>query len=129
MGVKAKHDEDAIFAEQVAELSAEDRPVTGRDATAFAVAFKGVFLEGLEVVVIVLTLGVADHRLGLAAAAVLGPLAAGLASWRRAWVHRLKAAEEECRAKTAEGAAWQSQLDDSRRTEEVVAKALAEART
>jgi uncharacterized membrane protein len=69
VGLKAKHDEDAIFAEQVAELSAEDRPVTGRDATAFAVAFKGVFLEGLEVVVIVLTLGVADHRLGLAAAA------------------------------------------------------------
>ena len=71
----------------------------------------------------------ATWPLGLAAAAVLGPLAAGLASWRRAWVHRLKAAEEECRAKTAEGAAWQSQLDDSRRTEEVVAKALAEART
>ena len=71
----------------------------------------------------------ATWPLGLAAAAVLGPLAAGLASWRRAWVCRLKSAEEECRAKTAEGAAWQSQLDDSRRTEEVVAKALAEART
>jgi uncharacterized membrane protein len=69
VGLKAKHDEDAIFTEQVAELSAQDRPSKGRDPTAFAVAFKGVFLEGLEVVVIVLTLGVADHRLGLAAAA------------------------------------------------------------
>ena len=55
-GLKAKHDEDAIFDQQVAELSASPRP-TGRDATGFVVAFKGVFLEGLEVVVIVLTLG------------------------------------------------------------------------
>jgi uncharacterized membrane protein len=67
-GLKAKHDEDTIFAEQVSELSAGPRPAKGRDSTAFAVAFKGVFLEGLEVVVIVLTLGIADHRLGLAAA-------------------------------------------------------------
>ncbi len=69
VGLKAKHDEDAIFTEQVAELSAEAPATNGRDSTAFAVAFKGVFLEGLEVVVIVLTLGVADHRLGQAAAA------------------------------------------------------------
>jgi uncharacterized membrane protein len=68
VGLKAKHDEDAIFTEHVAELSSRQRPRAGRDSTAFAVAFKGVFLEGLEVVVIVLTLGVADHRLGLAAA-------------------------------------------------------------
>jgi uncharacterized membrane protein len=71
-GLKAKHDEDAIFAEHVAELRASDGsgPARGgRDATAFVVAFKGVFLEGLEVVVIVITLGAADHRLGLAAAA------------------------------------------------------------
>jgi len=68
VGLKAKHDEDAIFTEHVAELSGPKQPGAGRDSTAFAVAFKGVFLEGLEVVVIVLTLGVADHRLGLAAA-------------------------------------------------------------
>ena len=67
-GLKAKHDEDAIFAEQVAELS-EAPPATGRDMTAFTVAFKGVFLEGLEVVVIVITLGTTSHRLGLAAVA------------------------------------------------------------
>jgi uncharacterized membrane protein len=69
VGLKAKHDEDAIFSEHVAELSTTPGPGVGRDPTAFAVAFKGVFLEGLEVVVIVLTLGAADHRLGLAAAA------------------------------------------------------------
>ena len=68
-GLKAKHDEDAIFAEQVADLSEAPPPSKGRDATAFTVAFKGVFLEGMEVVVIVITLGTTSHRLGLAAAA------------------------------------------------------------
>jgi uncharacterized membrane protein len=67
-GLKAKHDEDAIYAEEVASLSQAPRSATGRDSTAFVVAFKGVFLEGLEVVVIVITLGAAAHRLGLAAA-------------------------------------------------------------
>ncbi|HEY4948170.1 MAG TPA: hypothetical protein VII19_09745 [Acidimicrobiales bacterium] len=80
-GLKARHDEDAIFAEQVAELTAAPSP-TGRDATGFVVAFKGVFLEGLEVVVIVLTLGTTSHHLGLAAvaaaAAVVVVLVAGL---------------------------------------------------
>jgi uncharacterized membrane protein len=72
-GYKAKHDEDAIYARQVAELSEGARP-SGRDPVGFAVAFKGVFLEGLEVVIIVLTLGATDHHLGLAALAALAAI-------------------------------------------------------
>jgi uncharacterized membrane protein len=70
-GYKAKHDEDAIFAKQVKELAVDGhRPQPdGRDPVGFSVAFKGVFLEGVEVVIIVLTLGTTDHNLGLAAAA------------------------------------------------------------
>jgi Ca2+/H+ antiporter, TMEM165/GDT1 family len=64
-GLKAKHDEDAIYRETVAELQAQGAPV-GRDPVAFVVAFKGVFLEGLEIVITVLTLGTSAHRLGLA---------------------------------------------------------------
>jgi uncharacterized membrane protein len=62
-GLKAKHDEDAIFEARAAELSGR------RDLAGTTVAFKGVLVEGLEVVVIVLTLGAASHRVGLAAAA------------------------------------------------------------
>ena len=65
-GLKAKHDEDAIYRATVAALKADGQPV-GRDHVAFVLAFKGVFLEGLEIVVAVLTLGVSAHRLALAA--------------------------------------------------------------
>ena len=73
-GHKAMHDEDAIYAETVAELGADSdagsaRPSKGRDPVGFAVAFKGVFLEGTEVVLIVISLGAAQNRLGLAALA------------------------------------------------------------
>ena len=72
-GHKAMHDEDAIYAETVAEISedspASGRPSKGRDPVGFAVAFKGVFLEGTEVVLIVISLGAAQNRLGLAALA------------------------------------------------------------
>ncbi len=47
-GLKAKHDEDAIFAEEVTELSAGGTPVAGIDWQGFVVCFKGVFLEGLR---------------------------------------------------------------------------------
>ena len=74
-GLQAKHDEDAIFNKHVDALaSSGDHPEAGgtgsnRDATGFVVAFKGTFLEGLEVTIIVLGLGGGNHQLGIAAAA------------------------------------------------------------
>jgi uncharacterized membrane protein len=64
-GYIGMHDEDAIYEKTVAALRADGAPV-GRDRVAFVVAFKGVFLEGVEIVVAVLTLGTSAHRLALA---------------------------------------------------------------
>ncbi|HXF32268.1 MAG TPA: hypothetical protein VN522_12175 [Solirubrobacterales bacterium] len=81
-GAKDKHDEEAIFAAEAAEAAAV--PVAaGFDGYAFAISFKAVLLEGLEVAFIVLTFGANQHDVGLAAvaaaAAVLAVLGAGLA--------------------------------------------------
>ncbi|MDE3065709.1 MAG: hypothetical protein KGJ36_08555 [Acidobacteriota bacterium] len=85
-GLKAKHDEDESYREAVAELEAVASS-PDRDHAAFVMAFKGVFLEGLEVVVAVLTLGTSAHRLGLAvivaAIAVVTVGAVGLAVARQ----------------------------------------------
>jgi uncharacterized membrane protein len=50
--------------------------VYGIDSYAFAISFKGVLLEGLEVAVVVLTFGANQHRVGLAAAAAGAAVAA-----------------------------------------------------
>ena len=66
-GIVAHHDEDAIYAATAARLALTgERPP--RDRVALVVAFKGTFLEGLEIVIAVLTLGASSHRLGLATA-------------------------------------------------------------
>jgi uncharacterized membrane protein len=72
-GLKAKHDEDEIYERTVTSIREdEDRPE--RQRLAFVLAFKGVFLEGLEVVIIVLTLGTSAKHLGAAALAALAAL-------------------------------------------------------
>ncbi len=70
-GHKAPHDEDKIFAERLATAAAKPRRSAGlvRDWYGFTLSFKGVLLEGLEVVFIVLTFGANQHDVGLAAVA------------------------------------------------------------
>jgi uncharacterized membrane protein len=77
-GRKALHDEDRIYAEQVARATAHDADAAARrsgrselvrDWYSFTLSFKGVLLEGLEVVFIVLTFGANQHDVGLAAIA------------------------------------------------------------
>jgi uncharacterized membrane protein len=66
-GLKALHDEDAIFSREVAELrAAETVEVAGLDWFGFVVAFKGTLLEGLEVVFIVISFGASAGSLSLA---------------------------------------------------------------
>jgi uncharacterized membrane protein len=81
--LKALHDETAAFAREAAESRAQPPPQgSGFDPYAFTVAFKGVLLEGLEVVFIVLTFGAAQRSIPLAAlgagVAVLVVTAVGL---------------------------------------------------
>jgi uncharacterized membrane protein len=79
---KALHDEDAIFADEQEAALVATPDHEGLDWYAFTVAFKGVFLEGLEVAFIVISIGGAQHNVALAAvgaaAAAIVVLAAGV---------------------------------------------------
>jgi len=73
-GFKALHDEEQAYEEETAAaLGAGTVDRDHFDPYSFTVAFKGVLLEGLEVVFIVLTFGASQHNLG---AAVIGAVAA-----------------------------------------------------
>jgi uncharacterized membrane protein len=82
-GYKALHDEDEAFREERERAAAAGEVRrAGLDWYSFTVAFKGVLLEGLEVVFIVISFGAAQDRLGPAVvgavAAVVVVVAAGL---------------------------------------------------
>jgi uncharacterized membrane protein len=84
-GYKGLHDEEAIYERQVtaAQTAASGGRRGVRDWYAFTLAFKGVLLEGLEVVFIALTFGANQQNVGLAAvgavAAVIVVAAVGFA--------------------------------------------------
>ncbi|HWD02908.1 MAG TPA: hypothetical protein VG674_10705 [Amycolatopsis sp.] len=62
-GRKSVHDEDAIYAKEVeAAKRAGATRGGGVDMFGFMVSFKGVFLEGMEVVFIVITFGLNAHN-------------------------------------------------------------------
>ena len=70
-GYKALHDEDKIYAEQLAAAASQQhaRRAMVPDWYGFTLSFKGVLLEGLEVVFIALTFGSNARNIGLAAIA------------------------------------------------------------
>ncbi|MEX6430413.1 MAG: COG4280 domain-containing protein [Ferrimicrobium sp.] len=71
-GVKAMHDEAAIFEREVTLMRGHRDAMADRQG--FLIAFKGVVLEGLEVAVIVISLGSSAHALGQASIAAFAAI-------------------------------------------------------
>ena len=72
-GRKAVHDEDGIYRKEVETARDAGTPAGGIDMFSFMVSFKGVFLEGMEVVFIVITFGLNAKNVPIA---VVGAAAA-----------------------------------------------------
>jgi uncharacterized membrane protein len=68
-GRKALHDEGAIYRTTSEQAQREGAHHAGVDRYALGTAYTGVLLEGLEVVVIVVSFAAAGHGLGIGAAA------------------------------------------------------------
>jgi uncharacterized membrane protein len=80
-GVLSKHDEEAAFAQEVERARETGRARGPLDTYAWTLSFKSVLLEGLEVVFIVLTLGVNQGSIPLAAiGAVIAAVIVGAAA-------------------------------------------------
>jgi uncharacterized membrane protein len=83
-GIKALHDEEAIFEETRAELRAQGELITPRvEPAGVALSYKAVLLEGLEVAFIVITFGTSAATATISKAssitsAALGAAVAGL---------------------------------------------------
>jgi uncharacterized membrane protein len=93
-GLKSLHDESAEYAERThAGQAASDRTIMGLDAFGYIVSLKGVFLEGVEVVFIVITFGLNAGNVPLAA--VAGGTAALVVLTLGLLVHRPLAAVPE----------------------------------
>jgi uncharacterized membrane protein len=103
-GLKALHDEAAIFEREIAELSrgGRDTNFSDIDWNGFVVSFKGVFLEGLEVAFIVLTFG-AQRNNAFLPAALGAALAFAVVCSIGAFVHRPLARVPENSIKFAVG--------------------------
>ena len=108
-GLQAVHDEEKIFARNVQELSKAGSTRGTMDWAGFTVAFKGVLLEGLEAVFIVITFGSAAVNSslfgfsGVALAALAGLLALAIVVVVGLLVHRPLSAVPENTMKFAVG--------------------------
>ncbi|MFE6687660.1 COG4280 domain-containing protein [Streptomyces sp. NPDC057743] len=82
-GLRARHDEEAAFATQTSAARAAERTTRlGLDWFGFTVSLKGVFLEGVEIVFIVITFGTSAHNVPVAAGtAVIAALCVALAGF------------------------------------------------